>query len=272
VLGLGILTWLGPPVPAQDGAGHGLVLKGAEAEEFLQTARVVDREDIPEGVTHPQRLTLSDGIRTLHASWKTISEHIPGLWRGERGDLQFDFRDSWKHEVAAYELDKLLGLGMWPPTVARRIDGRPGALQLWVEGVMSEKERLERKLTPKGPRERIRLHNQLHCARLFRQLIYDTDFRNIENTLVDSEYNIYAIDASRAFRIQHDLLAPDDLTCFSRTALERLRRLDEAVIEERMGDFLDRRQVEGLLARRDKILSLVEERLEEEGPGKTLFQ
>lgn len=257
-----------PPLPPRPGP----VLEGPELEEFLRTARVVEREDIPEGITRPQRLTLTDGEHTLRASWKTIDEHVPGLWRGESGDIQFDFRDSWKHEVAAYELDKLLGLGMWPPTVARRIEGRLGSLQLWVEGVMTEKERMEQHLRPQGPRQLIRLHNQIHCARLFRQLIYDTDFRNLENTLVDPEFKVYVIDASRAFRIQHDLLAPDDLTCFSRAALERLRGLDEAVIEEKMGDLLDRMQIEGLLARRDKILSIVEERLDEEGPGKTLFQ
>jgi hypothetical protein len=257
-----------PPLPPRPSP----VLDGPELEEFLRTARVVDREDIPEGITRPQRLTLTDGEHTLRATWKTIDEHVPGLWRGESGDIQFDFRDSWKHEVAAYELDKLLGLGMWPPTVARRIEGRRGSLQIWVEGVMTEKERVARHLSPEGPLQVIRLHNQIHCARLFRQLIYDTDFRNLENTLVDPEYRVYVIDASRAFRIQHDLLAPDDLICFSRTALDRLRGLDEAVIEEKMGDLLDGMQIEGLLARRDKILALVEERLDEEGPGKTLFQ
>jgi hypothetical protein len=60
--------------------------------------------------------------------------------------------------------------------------------------------------------------------------------------------------------------------CFSRTTLERLRALDEATVRERMGDLLDRFQIEGLLARRDEILALVESRLAEEGPGKVLFQ
>jgi hypothetical protein len=277
---LGPVVWIGALLvlaltsraPAQDGKAHGLPLQGAEAEEFLATARVVQREDIGEGVTHPQRLTLTDGERTLRATWKTIDVHKIGVWRDERGGYQFDFRDSWKHEVAAYELDKLLGLGMVPPTVERRIDGRRGSLQLWVEGVMTEDDRREREIKPKGPREAIQLYYQMQCVRLFHQLTYNTDFTNIENVLVAPDFRLYVIDASRAFRIQHELLAPNDLECFSRATLERLKALDEAMIEGTMGDLLDDIQVEGLLARRDKILTLVEVRLVEEGPGKVLFQ
>lgn len=258
--------------PAQDGKTYGLPLHGAEAEEFLRNAEVIDREEIPIGITKPQRLTLRLGERTHRASWKTIHEHQVGMWRREDGGYEFDFRDSWKHEVAAYELDKLLGLGMFPPTVARRIDGRLGALGLWVEGAMSEEERQEKEIKPKSPVGQIRLFNKIHCSRLFRQLIYDTDFQNVNNTLVDPDFNVYVIDASRGFRIQQEILAPDDLECFSRAALERLKKLDRAVIEEKMGELLIDMQVDGLLARRDKILALVEERLDEQGPGKTLFQ
>jgi hypothetical protein len=264
------LLALATPSAAADVVG--LPLTGEAAEEFLRTAEVIDREDIPEGVTRPQRLTLTDGVRTLRASWKTVDEHRIGLWRDERGGYQFDFRDSWKHEVAAYELDKLLGLGMVPPAVARRIDGRMGALQMWVEGVMTEDDRQEKGLQPKGPRQVIFLHNQIHCVRLFHQLMYNTDYRNAENVLVDPDFRLYVIDASRAFRIQQELLSPDDLQCFSRRALERLKALDRDSIEAAMGKWLDDRQVEGLLERRDKILTLVKVRIIENGQGKTLFQ
>jgi hypothetical protein len=159
-----------------------------------------------------------------------------------------------------------------PPTVKRRIDGRVGALQLWVEGAMTGKQRRERGVEPQGPLNVVRWHNQIHCVRLFHQLTYNTDFTNIENILVDPGFRVYVLDASRAFRIQQELLAPDELQCFSRTTLERLKQLDETAIEEKMGDLLDRIQVEGLLARRDKILTLVQVRLIEEGPGKVLFQ
>ncbi|MCK7469675.1 MAG: hypothetical protein MZU95_01865 [Desulfomicrobium escambiense] len=44
------------------------------------------------------------------------------------------FWEGWKYEIAAYVLDKLLGLGMVPPTVEKAMAGRPGSCQLWIEG------------------------------------------------------------------------------------------------------------------------------------------
>jgi hypothetical protein len=255
------------PLDGEDRTAAGLPLQGAEAEEFLRTARVVQRSPIGEGVTRPDRLTLSDDRRTLHAVWKAIDVHNPGHQRLEFG-WEFDFRDSWKCEVAAYELDKLLGLGLVPPTVERRLFGRTGSLQLWVENSLTEHDRSRRRLNPP---HLPRWNNQLHNVRLLHQLEYNTDFRNVRNVVVDPEFRIYAVDNSRAFRIQRDLLAPDDLACFSRSVLERLKALDLPLLEERLGRWLEKGQLDGLIARRDAILLLVEERIREKGEGGTLF-
>jgi hypothetical protein len=268
---LGASLALPSPVRGEDERLFGLPLEGAQAEAFLRTARVVGRVPVGEGVTDPERLTLTDGTRTLDAVWKTIDEHTPGMKRMESGGWQFDFRDSWKNEVAAYELDKLLGLELVPPTVEREVAGRTGSLQIWVEGVMTEHDRRERGLEPKGPRDIIRWGNRIHCVRLLHQLTYNADFQNIKNILVDPEFRVYVVDSSRAFRIQEDLLAPDDLQRFSRTTLERLEVLDRAGLEERMGRWLGEMQIEGLLARRDRILALATQRVEERGAGEALF-
>jgi len=271
-VGLAALVALAGPARGQQPADeYGIGLDRAQIEEFLRVAEVVDREPIGKGVTRSERLTLSDGTRTLHASWKTINVHEPGLWRGDRGELQFDFRDSWKHEVAAYELDKLLGLGLVPPAVERRIDGHRGAVQLWLEDVMTELERRKQQADPQGVRAIVRWRNQWHCIRLLQQLTYNTDYQNIANILVDPEFRLHAIDFSRAFRIQQKLLGPDDLSCFSRTAIERLRGLDRATLEKRLGDLLVDMQIDGLLERRDKILEVVETRIAEKGEGQTFF-
>ncbi len=266
-LALGAALPLAGPLAAEEPKPSGLVLQGPEAEEFLRTARVVERKAISEGVTHPERLTLSDDSHTLHGVWKTIDVHQIGQQRMERG-WEFDFRDSWKSEIAAYELDKLLGLGLVPPTVERRIDGRRGSLQLWVEQAITEDERGRRKLEPP---HRPRWNNQLYNLRLFHQLTHNNDFQNVRNVLVDPTFKVYAIDNSRAFRIQRELMAPDDLQCFSRSVLERLRALDAAQLEARLGPWLDKMQIEGLVARRDAILALADKRVKEKGGGAVLF-
>jgi hypothetical protein len=268
---LGLELALAPLIAAGEERPYGLALDGDRAERFLATAAVVAREPIGEGVTHSDRLTLSDGSLTLRAAWKTIDEHKPGMVRMENGGWEFDFRDSWKSEVAAYELDKLLGLGLVPPTVARELEGRRGSLQVWVEGAKSEKSRRARRLEPSGPREVARWTERIYDTRLLHQLTYNTDFRNVENVLIDPAFRVYVVDSSRAFRVQEDLLAPNDLERFSRTTLQRLRELDRARLDGKLGRLLSAMQIESLLKRRDKILELARKRVDQLGPGRVLF-
>ena len=113
-----------PPAPAEARPAppsFGLPLAGAEAEEFLKTAKVVDRQADRHGrdTARPGSPSptaggpaAASGRRSTRGSW--------GCSGAEAGGIKFDFRDSWKSEVAAYELDKLLGLGLVPPTVERK--------------------------------------------------------------------------------------------------------------------------------------------------------
>jgi hypothetical protein len=246
----------------------GLPFAGAEAEEFLKVARVLDRTPIGKGITRPDRMTLTDGIRTARAVWKTIHQRRMGLQRLERGGLEFDFRDSWRSEIAAYELDKVLGLGLVPPTVERRIDGRAGSLQMWIEAAMTVDDGKRKGL---AAADAAAWNAQMHKVRLLHQLTYNTDHRNVRNVLLDPTFRVYAVDSSRAFRIQEDLLAPEDLVSFSRGVLEKLAALDRPLLEARLGSWLDRRQIDGLLARRDRILALAKVRISEMGEEAVLY-
>ena len=62
-----------------------------------------------------------------------------GPWRGWRGrrcpGIYRGFFTSYKAQIAAYELDKLLKMDMVPPTVERQLQGNTGAATLWVENV-----------------------------------------------------------------------------------------------------------------------------------------
>ena len=114
VFGLLVLLWV-PGAAAQDGEAASAktwVGREAEIEEFLKTAEILGLEDIPVGVTNPQSATLAPGGPVDKFAWKQLT---PGIRRG--------FWESYKAEIAAYELDKLLGLGMVPVTVERRYTG-----------------------------------------------------------------------------------------------------------------------------------------------------
>jgi hypothetical protein len=126
------------------------------------------------------------------------------------------------------------------------------------------------KRTPLGAGDAAAWNAQMHRVRLLHQFTYNTDYRNVRNVPIDPAFRIYAVDSSRAFRIQADLMTPDDLVCFSRVSLERLAALDRPTVEARLGSWLGKSQIDGLLARRGKILALAKQRVAERvrrGPG-----
>jgi hypothetical protein len=260
------LSGLAPAAPQSPEAAA--PLKDEEAEAFLKNAKIVAREPIGVGITHPDKLTLEDGGRTAHALWKTINEHKAGMQKLASGASEFDFRDSYKAEIAAYHLDRLLGLDLVPPTVERRIGGRVGSVQLWVEDAMTQLDRKQKGLEPP---DQERWNQQMHNVRLFHQLTYNTDYQNIRNVLMDASFRIYLVDSSRAFHIQTDLMTPDDLVRFSRSTLQRLKALDEKTLQERLSPWVGNMQISSLLKRRDKILALVEQRVAEKGEAEVYF-
>lgn len=238
------------------------------AEEFLRTARIVDTEELPVGISRPLRVTLEaeDGTRA-RASFKSIDIYEQKMLF-EDGRMELNFRDSWESEIAAYELDRLLGLGLVPPTVEREVDGETGALRLWIEDAMSEAERKESGAHAPDP---VAWSAQVANVRLFFNLTHNTDFNNINNLLIDGDFRICAIDHSRAFKTQKQLVSEEMMMRFSRSLIERLRGLDREELEAVLGDRLTKAQIKGLLARRDRILDRVDELVELKGEELVLF-
>jgi hypothetical protein len=247
---------------------YGLPLHGEEAEAFLRNAQVVDKKPIGTGVTSSMRFTLSDGVHSFRAAWKTIDESRPGATEMAGGTFKADVRDTYKCEIAAYELDKLIGLDLVPPTVERKIEGRNGSLQLWVEGVTTEYERINRKVRIPDPEA---WNQQMYKVRLLHRLTYNTDYQNLRNVLVDPAFRLYAIDFSRAFR-KYDMLQNEKgLARFSRSALEGLRRLDRPTLDAKLGRWLAPAEILAILQRRDRILALEQRLVSEKGEDAVLY-
>ena len=220
-----------------------------ELEEFLRTAEVVAHKDIGVGVTLPMKLELSDGQVTLSASWKTVDERRRGIIRLADGSTDRNFRDSYEFEIAAYELDKLIGTNLVPlvpPTVERSWRGKSGAIQLWVEGATTDFDR--RKQNIQVPNA-LRWNRQVYNVQLFRCLTYDIDYKNARNTLIDPDWRLWAIDSSRSFRTKKDLV-DESLDHFSRAVLVNLRELDFDTLKERIGNWVGGDRIRAILARR----------------------
>jgi hypothetical protein len=240
-----------------------VALHGEKAGAFLRTAEIVELEEYEtKGITHPRRAVLTDGELTLRAVFKDV-DNLDVKWRTQDGRVYFNVIDSYKNEVASYELDKLLGLGMVPPTVERRIGREIGSLQFWVEGAMTEWKR--KKIEKLSPPDMEAWNNQVSTIKLYLQLIWDTDFNNISNVMVDDHWKIWKIDASRAFYPKAKLRNEDSLTRFSRSFLTALEDLNREELESTLGAWLTKKQLKTLWQRRDRILELAEERVTEFG-------
>ena len=264
VLALLQQTILPTPVPSR-----GLPLEGRAAEDFLKHAEVVSvRSFETKGVTRPRKVELTADGRSCFAVFKTISEFTPAKKFAD-GGVELAFSDSYKYEIAAYELDKLLGLGIVPPVVERRIRGETGSLSLWVEGAITEWERI--KVRDIHPPNVEAWNDQMFTIRLFLQLIYDTDYQNVSNLLVTPDWKIYKIDSSRAFRTQKKLRSEDSLLRFSRPVLDSLRRLTKDQLKSTLGPWLSKAQINSLWVRRGLILELADRRVAELGEDEVLF-
>jgi hypothetical protein len=263
-----VLALAGWASPARAQEAYGLALRGEAAEAFLRTAEFVSKKGIKIGITNPDQYTLTDGTRTCRAAWKTIDEFKRGVTSLQGGGVIVDFTDSYKHEIAAYELDKLLGLDLVPPTVERTFGGSKGSLQLWVEGAMTEADRKKKKTVPPDPQA---WNEQMYKVRLLHQVTDNTDFRNINNVLSDPSFRVYAVDCSRGFTIYVDLRAPKELGRFSRSVLEALKALDRPTLQAKLGPWLGGPQIDSLLKRRDKILALAAKHVAERGEAAVLY-
>ncbi len=238
-----------------------------QMRQFLLTAKVTHSSFASKGVTGVLRLTLSDGKITHDAAFQSIDE-FKQRFEAMDGSVEYNFHDSYKYDIAAYELAKLLGQGdMMPVTVARKYEGKEGALSWWLPVMLDEASRLSKKITPPDVEA---WNRQMHKMRVFTELVYDTD-RNLGNVLISADWHLWMIDFSRAFRLYHDLRNPKNLERCDRQLLENLRRLDVKQVTENTGKYLTKGEIQGVMARRDKIVKLFEQLIAKKGEAAVLY-
>ena len=226
-------------------------LREAEREQFLKTADIIKRKVLSEGTTSSIRATLSDGKLTHDAHIQFIDVFKP-VFRGAEGTVEKNFRDTYKFNIAAYRMAKLLGIeNMVPMSVERVVDGKPASITWWLDNVwMTEAQRRDNEIPPPTSQEWV---NQLNVVRVFDQLIYNTD-RNQGNLVISPEWRVYMIDHTRAFRTSPTLLKKEALGRCDYNLLQRMKLLTTAKISKETAPYLQPAEIAGLLARRDIIV------------------
>ncbi len=222
-----------------------------DQERFLLTAGISSQSSAGKGLTDSRKAILTDGRRTHAAHIQWIDIYQP-LFKGKDGSEEREFKDSWKFNVAAYRLAKLLGLtDMVPVSVARTVDGKPAAVTWWIDGIaMDEKERLQRGIQPPDVPS---WNRQMDAIRVFDQLIYNMD-RSQENLLIGNDWRAYMIDHTRAFRKWPQLRNPAAITHCSPDLVRALKALRRSDVARELGFLLTGEEIDGLMARRDLIL------------------
>jgi hypothetical protein len=239
-------------------------------EEFLKDAKIVSfyQQKSREAVTEPWTLTLEkDGIKR-NVLWKDVE----GRGKG--------FLENWKWEIAAYRLDKYLGLNMVSPTVERRFQGNRGSCQLYAQYWMKATEKNEKKI--KVPSYKIYFYNRATYLRwAFDNLIANED-RHSGNIFITKDWRIILPDHSRSFRTSRKFTknliytekhkeGPKIMRELPRAFVEKLKSLNFELISDIVGEYLTEKEINAVILRRGLILKVIDERIKELGEDKVLY-
>ena len=241
-------------IPAPEAGKCSLVWAGhePEIEKMLAEGKVLKLEDVPIGVTKPQRATLA-GDPAMRFAWKALR---PGYSKG--------FMESYKAEIAAYKFDRLLGLNMVPPIVERNMNGSHGAAVLWVEntrGWSVEKP-------PQGPEPNWSL--QLTRMKMFDLLIANID-RNQGNLIYDSDWHLFLIDHSRAFTGKKDLKGMAPLARVDRELWNKMAALTIEDLDRGLDKWVGNSEKKAILVRRDLMAKTITEMVAKRGEKSVFY-
>jgi hypothetical protein len=243
----------------------------AKWEEFLSTAKIIDQDQpwsAREAVTRPWRLTLEkDG------------EKAQGIWKDPEGRLK-GYVENWKWEIAAYRLDKYLGLNMVPPTVEKRFRAERGSCQKLVDYWISLKTKYDEKI--KIPSIKIFYWNRaLYLQRAFDNLIANED-RHQNQFLITEDWRMILIDHSRSFRTSRKFTkkliydekykeGPRLMKELPRAFVEKLKSLNFQVIKDIVEDYLTDKEINAVLTRKEMIIDWINKRIKKLGEDKVLY-
>ena len=188
--------------------------------------------------------------------------------------------EGWKWEIAAYRLDKYLGLNMVSPTVEKRFQENRGSCQLLVEFEISLKDKYEQNI--KVPSYKLFYWNRaLYLQRAFDNLIANED-RHQNQYLITKDWRMILIDHSRSFRTSKKFTkkliydekfkeGPRLMKELPRAFVEKLKSLNPEEIKNIVGEYLTDKEIETVLVRRDLITKWLDKRIKQLGEDKVLY-
>jgi len=232
----------------------------AEYEAFLRTAEIERTSNPKTGVTGGTR----------HAYFKPGGLAAGGALRNLGPGRYAGYFESYRSEVAAYRLDRILQLDMVPPTVERTYMGEKVSLQLWVENTKMLQQINEQKIPM--PTTTLAWIRQVARQRVFDDLVANID-ENATNLLFDDVWNMIKIDCSRCFT--NVMTLPFEVgksaIRIDRSFLDRVNALNRDTLQREIGDFVEGGAIDALLARRDDIVKKFEKLAKDKGEAQVFL-
>lgn len=227
-------------------------------QRFLREAKVIDvKKEVSAGRSRPWIVTLSDGKIQRLAIFK-----------------YFDYRrpqpqpHSYRYELAAFELARLLDVEIVPPVIERKIEGRKGSLQIFLEKCVSELDRRRKKLEPPDPRA---FANEVEGVRVYESLVNDECLNYVDLLVHTDDWRVCRVDFSEAFTPSLELRSDCQLTVCSRRLYEGLLKLNDETAKRAMRSYLNEQELRALLVRKDLIIARIKALIAEKGEGSVLF-
>ena len=218
--------------PRRVGARPGGDLSAADLEYLLRTGDIVSTR---EGEFGRRFVQISDGTRSVETLF--AKREARGLYA----------------DVAAYRLDRLLELDLVPVAVVREIEGKAGSLQFLPDQWLDEQQR---GATGRGGSAQCSLTDQWPTMYVFDSLIYN-EGRSLQRMLYSPDiWQLILVGHDKAFGTQKG--RPRHLASVSFKIgdawTNALKSLTDEILEEKLGDVLDKRRRQALLARRDQLI------------------
>ena len=246
------------------GQPAGLIIAGSSARVFYpDTAELADRPDpmpaieisgldaetigplLASGVMAPAAdAPRADGALPVSVAMGDTT--VLGLFqRGGKRDIN--------NQLAAYQLDRLLNLGLVAPVVAREYEGKRGTLTaIWTQTI----DEAERTALGQGPSNWCGRGNIFSLMYVLDALIQNQSRQPTTMLYNRGTWQFMSTGHAKAFGRGKGFPAylQNAPAVLPLAFAEALRALDEPQLEEHLGDLLSRNQRRDLLKRRDELL------------------
>lgn len=251
------------------GSGNALIIDGGKLTVVNQNG---EADLVP--ISHPARVghepiaITDEELANILANGNVVESDTSGpAWKlvqvsTEELTLSAFFRELQQEkqfvpELAAYRLDRMLGLGMVPVTVRREIDGLKGTLQFVPAGVMTERERVADGVGLITP---CSVDKQMDAMYVFDSLIHNPARTPSSMLYSPEDWLLLLIDHESSFSVKNDrptYLKNIELTIGNQWRAALLE-IDDETLRKNLGDVLDERRLAALSIRRDAMITVTD--------------